>query len=112
MNAGPTDRTAYETIIPADAPQERKDALASALAGSAVGPVFPRYFAMQAACGVLALVAALVLGPGPRLAAALVLGWSLLALAVIVPLCNYLVNRFWVFLHPGETRIAEPQANR
>jgi putative flippase GtrA len=22
-------------------------------------------------------------------------------LAIIVPLCNYLVNRFWVFLQPG-----------
>jgi putative flippase GtrA len=26
---------------------------------------------------------------------------SLIALAVIVPVCNYLVNRFWVFLQPG-----------
>jgi hypothetical protein len=59
VNAGPSDRTAQETIIPADASQERKDALASALAGSAVGPVFPRYFAMQAVCGLLALVTAL-----------------------------------------------------
>jgi acyl-phosphate glycerol 3-phosphate acyltransferase len=59
VNAGPSDRTANETIIPADAPQKRKDALASALAGSAVGPVFPRYFAMQAVCGVVALVTAL-----------------------------------------------------
>ena len=59
VNAGPSDRTANETIIPPDASQERKDALASALAGSAVGPVFPRYFAMQAVCGVVALVTAL-----------------------------------------------------
>jgi acyl phosphate:glycerol-3-phosphate acyltransferase len=57
--AGPSDRTAQETIIPADASPERKDALASALAGSAVGPVFPRYFGMQAVCGILALVTAL-----------------------------------------------------
>jgi acyl-phosphate glycerol 3-phosphate acyltransferase len=57
--AGPSDRTAYETIIAADAPPERKDALASALAGSAVGPVFPRYFAMQAVCGVIAWLTAL-----------------------------------------------------
>ena len=59
VNAGPSDRTANETIIAPDAPQERKDALASALAGSAVGPVFPRYFAMQAVCGMIALVTAL-----------------------------------------------------
>ncbi|MFZ5736406.1 GtrA family protein [Rhodopseudomonas palustris] len=26
---------------------------------------------------------------------------AMLALAVIVPLGNYLVNRFWVFMHPG-----------
>jgi putative flippase GtrA len=26
---------------------------------------------------------------------------ALIALAVIVPICNYLVNRFWVFLQPG-----------
>ena len=59
VNAGPSDRTAYQEIIPPGAPQERKDALASALAGSAVGPVFPRYFAMQAVCGAVALVTAL-----------------------------------------------------
>ncbi|MCI0705696.1 MAG: glycerol-3-phosphate 1-O-acyltransferase PlsY [Planctomycetia bacterium] len=59
VNAGPSDRTANETIIPPDASQERKDALASALAGSAVGPVFPRYFALQAMCGVIALITAL-----------------------------------------------------
>jgi hypothetical protein len=57
--AGPSDRTARESIIEVDASQERKDALASALAGSAVGPVFPRYFAMQAVCGLLALVTAM-----------------------------------------------------
>jgi putative flippase GtrA len=26
---------------------------------------------------------------------------ALIALAIIVPVCNYLVNRFWVFLQPG-----------
>jgi putative flippase GtrA len=26
---------------------------------------------------------------------------ALMALAVVVPVCNYLVNRFWVFLQPG-----------
>jgi putative flippase GtrA len=26
---------------------------------------------------------------------------ALIVLAIIVPLCNYLVNRFWVFLQPG-----------
>lgn len=59
VNDGPSDRTAGETIISADASTERKKALASALAGSAVGPVFPRYFAMQAVCAVIALATAL-----------------------------------------------------
>jgi putative flippase GtrA len=31
---------------------------------------------------------------------------AMLALAVIVPLGNYLVNRFWVFIHPGEITVA------
>lgn len=57
--AGASDRTAQETIIPADASPERKAALANALAGAAVGPVFPKYFAMQAVCGAVALVTAL-----------------------------------------------------
>jgi hypothetical protein len=63
VNAGPSDRTAHEVIFtPSGDPEidaARKKALASALAGSAVGPVFPRYFAMQAVCGVLALLTAL-----------------------------------------------------
>jgi acyl-phosphate glycerol 3-phosphate acyltransferase len=65
VNDGPSDRTANQKIFdPGDAKdpaevQARKDALASALAGSAVGPVFPRFFAMQAACGAIALVTAL-----------------------------------------------------
>jgi len=59
VHSGPSDRTAGETIIAPDASEERKAALASALAGSAVGPVFPRYFAMQAVCGVIALVTSL-----------------------------------------------------
>lgn len=59
VNAGPSDRTAYVRLLPEDASDETKAALASALAGSAVGPVFPRYFAMQAVCGVIALVTAL-----------------------------------------------------
>ena len=56
----PSDRTANETIIARDASAERMKALASALAGSAVGPVFPKYFVLQAVCGLVALVTALV----------------------------------------------------
>ena len=55
----PSDRTAHVPIVPAGATPETKAALANALAGAAVGPVFPRYFAMQAACGLVAVVTAL-----------------------------------------------------
>ena len=58
VNDGPSDRTAFQTIIAPDATVEQKNALASALAGSVVGPVFPRYFAMQAICAILAIATA------------------------------------------------------
>lgn len=56
VHAGPSDRTAQVKIIEDDSPH--KDSLASALAGSAVGPVFPKYFAMQGVCGLVALATA------------------------------------------------------
>ena len=55
----PSDRTAHEPLLPPDADDARKQRLGSALAGAAVGPVFPLYFATQAICGGLALVTAL-----------------------------------------------------
>lgn len=55
----PSDRTAMLDIVPPGTPQAAKDALASALAGAAVGPIFPRYFTMQLICGAVALVTAL-----------------------------------------------------
>ena len=55
VSAGPSDRTAGRTIIDPGADVKDKDALASALAGAAVGPVFPRYFGMQAVCAVVAV---------------------------------------------------------
>lgn len=27
---------------------------------------------------------------------------ALVAIAIIIPICNYLINRFWVFLHPAD----------
>ena len=63
VSTAPSDRTANEVIfIPgADAEKDaaRKKDLASALAGSAVGPVFPWYFRLQAMCAVLALLTSL-----------------------------------------------------
>jgi hypothetical protein len=87
----PSDRTANETIIPPDAGGVRKDALANALAGSAVGPVFPRYFGLQAVCGAVALVTALGWwhAEGGRRAhrvRAVVVGVGLLTVAVAVPI--------------------------
>lgn len=58
VDAGPSDRTAQQRIVPADATPEQRAALASALAGSAVGPVFPKYFVWQGVCGVVALLTA------------------------------------------------------
>jgi hypothetical protein len=58
VDAGPSDRTAHLRIIRADASPDDRKALASALAGSAVGPVFPKYFVWQGVCGVVALLTA------------------------------------------------------
>ena len=55
----PSDRTAGIAILPPNADAETKKKLASALAGSAVGPIFPRYFAMMATCGLISLVTAM-----------------------------------------------------
>ena len=55
----PSDRTAHVTILPKTAsPEEMKD-LARALAGAAVGPVFPLYFGLQVVCSMIALATAL-----------------------------------------------------
>jgi acyl-phosphate glycerol 3-phosphate acyltransferase len=59
VRTGASDRTGGFDIPPKGASDEVKKKVASALAGTAVGPVFPRYFAMQAVCGVVALVTAL-----------------------------------------------------
>ena len=58
VESAPSDRTAYLPLAPGATDEERKQ-LASALAGSAVGPIFPRFFALQAACGFISLVTAL-----------------------------------------------------
>ncbi len=101
--AGPSDRTAFETLIAVDAPEERKNALASALAGTAVGPVFPKYFAMQTICGVVALITALSwwnLATGRRINRwrVLVIGVALATVVAGWPISNYVselrVERF------------------
>lgn len=54
----PNTRTANRPLLPPDAADTDEKELASALFGAAVGPVFPRLFAVQAACSVLALATA------------------------------------------------------
>jgi glycerol-3-phosphate acyltransferase PlsY len=58
VNTAPSDRTANVPIVPEGADEQTRKNLASALAGSAVGPVFPKYYVMQAVCGVIALLTA------------------------------------------------------
>jgi len=58
VESAPSDRTAYLPIT-AGANEEQKKQLATALAGSAVGTVFPKFFRLQATCAVLALITAL-----------------------------------------------------
>jgi acyl-phosphate glycerol 3-phosphate acyltransferase len=58
VESAPSDRTANLPLAPG-ATEEQKKELAQALAGSAVGPVFPKFFRLQAACAFLALITAL-----------------------------------------------------
>ncbi|HJZ89715.1 MAG TPA: glycerol-3-phosphate 1-O-acyltransferase PlsY [Gemmataceae bacterium] len=58
VESAPSDRTAYQPLAPGASEEQRKQ-LASALAGAAVGPIFPKFFALEAVGGVLALVTAL-----------------------------------------------------
>jgi acyl-phosphate glycerol 3-phosphate acyltransferase len=57
VESAPSDRTANLPLAPGATEEQKKD-LAAALAGSAVGPVFPKFFKLQAACAALALVTA------------------------------------------------------
>ncbi|MBX9585607.1 MAG: DUF4149 domain-containing protein [Gemmataceae bacterium] len=91
VRTAPSDRTAGVPIVPPGTSEQARKDLASALAGAAVGPVFPRYFAMQAVCGVVALLTAVRwwnLGRAHRLRV-LVIGLALLTVAAGWPLSNY-----------------------
>jgi glycerol-3-phosphate acyltransferase PlsY len=58
VNESPSDRTAGIDIVPANADAETKKKLSSALAGAAVGPIFPKYFAMMTVCGLISVITA------------------------------------------------------
>jgi acyl-phosphate glycerol 3-phosphate acyltransferase len=101
VNDGPSDRTSHQTIIPPTATDDEKKALASALAGSAVGPIFPKFFLMQAICGGVAFVTALTwfrAGPVGRWRVYL-LGAAVLLVAVSWPVSEHVgqlrVERFY-----------------
>ncbi|HKB06608.1 MAG TPA: glycerol-3-phosphate 1-O-acyltransferase PlsY [Gemmataceae bacterium] len=88
VESAPSDRTANLPLAPG-ATEEQKKQLATALAGSAVGPVFPKFFQLQAVCAALALITALGWWSSPGkvnrwrvaviglAAAAVVVGWPL-----------------------------------
>ncbi len=54
----PSDRTAYITINE-HLDDTKKEQLGNALAGAAVGPIFPLLFVLHAVCGTIALITAL-----------------------------------------------------
>ncbi len=57
VKSAPSDRTANLPIAAGATESQKKD-LANALAGSAVGPVFPKFFQLQAVCACLGLITA------------------------------------------------------
>jgi acyl phosphate:glycerol-3-phosphate acyltransferase len=58
VERAPSDRTANQPLNPGGTDEQKKQ-LASALAGAAVGPIFPKYFALQLLCAGLATITAL-----------------------------------------------------
>jgi acyl phosphate:glycerol-3-phosphate acyltransferase len=100
VESAPSDRTANRPLDPG-ATEEQKKQLATALAGAAVGPVFPKLFRLQAACAAIALITALGWWGSPgkvNRCRVVVLGLAAAAVAVGWPLSNYLsglrVQRF------------------
>ncbi|MGL4420430.1 MAG: glycerol-3-phosphate acyltransferase, partial [Gemmataceae bacterium] len=59
VSSSPSDRTALVPIVPPGTSELQQKNLASALAGSAVGPIFPKYFTMQLLCGGVAWLSTL-----------------------------------------------------
>jgi acyl-phosphate glycerol 3-phosphate acyltransferase len=93
VETAPSDRTA-DVDIAKGLSDEKKTNLASALGGAAVGPVFPKYFAMQAVCGLVALVTALSWwnaegGRSVHHRRVFVIGLAAITVAAGWPLSNY-----------------------
>jgi acyl-phosphate glycerol 3-phosphate acyltransferase len=85
----PSDRTAGVTIIPANDGPVRMEALASALAGSAIGPLFPQLFLMETLCGLIALVTALTWWKSGKLGRSRVI---VIGTAVLVVVVDWLIS--------------------
>lgn len=58
VKTAPSDRTAFVPIVPSNATEAERDNLGLALFGAGVGPIFPKLFATQLACGVLVFATA------------------------------------------------------
>jgi hypothetical protein len=96
----PSDRTAYLPLLPhqpgrsvTEAQAKQEGDLARALAGAAVGPLFPRFYALEAVCAAVALLTAFAwinLQPGRRVhrARALVVGLAAALVAVGWPIAQ------------------------
>jgi hypothetical protein len=62
VHSAPNDRTANFPLVTETDPEKRGpqcDVLANALAGTAVGPIFPTFYALQSGCLVVAMITAL-----------------------------------------------------
>ncbi len=59
VEESPNYRTANLTIVPEGATELQKKQLGSALAGAAVGPLFPRYFQLSGLCAIAAVFTSL-----------------------------------------------------
>jgi len=97
VRTAPSDRTAHLPLVPPGADERTKDDLASALFGAAAGPVFPKFFAVQAVCGGIGLITALAwwnAAPGRAVhrARVVVIGLALLTLAAGWPVWDYLTE--------------------
>ena len=79
----PCDRTAFVAIA-AGLDEAEKAKLASALAGAAVGPIFPAYFALSAVCAAVALIGALGWATTQR-------GWENRARVIVLALAGGIV---------------------
>jgi acyl phosphate:glycerol-3-phosphate acyltransferase len=88
VESAPSDRTANLPLA-LGASDEQKKQLATALAGSAVGPVFPKFFQLQAVCAALALITSIGWWQRPgrvHRCRAVVVGLAALTIAIGWPL--------------------------